>query len=83
MSVAGKRNKGTNGGKNILGLRDRRLDIIDRDKIPDFVEVRQGFRVKVEPVHERRERWAALLAAKCASTSSLGIGFTLPFFSSS
>ena len=83
MPLAWKRNKGTNGGKNILDYAIGGVEIIHGDKIPDFVEVRQGFRVKVEPVHERRERCAALLAAKCASTSSPGIGFTLPLFSSS
>src|ERR1700694_162011 len=57
----------------------------ERMNSPNLVEVRQGFRVEVvydhEPGWERRA--AALFSRKWASTSSPGMGFTLPLFRSS
>lgn len=59
------------------------IGVIFGNKLPNFVKVGEGFRMKVIPGHECRERCAAILASKYASTSSPGMSFALPLLRSS
>jgi len=54
------------------------------DKIPNLRKVKCSFRMEIVACHEPRvDLRLALFSRKRATTSSPGIGFTLPLFKSS